>query len=599
MNVYYFSSWPLMIASESINGDKRSKRGRPSKTQRCLSVREGLRARINSLIDDNIYVYEKTVDGELRVQSRRQGECLPEQFGAEFDEVTEQLRKLLAEYRQLQPKEEDRPLPESLHLCREVEEMLDDECESEKTDDGQCKILEPCKNSRTSYLRAKAPLEQFDDKDLAEFPEDKRALLIEHFPEIFSEEVTYQRQIEIVMELVYDTSPGSHSGPTYIGRLFGVTAGTISSHFKRMNHKRRELVGRPGSLADEELNILYLYVVECYQHTSSPNIPHLIDYCFNTFNVSLTTKTLKGILRRSSEFKEVPGIPLESSRADVPLSIVLDHYDRLDSLLSQEEIPPEFFYNVDESGFQEFADAKKEIVIIPGDCQEEEVYYSVNRASKRSTLIGCICADGTAMKPLVIIQNKTVQKELVKNGYGEENCLIVYQENGFVSSEIFAFWADHLFFPLVKEKRKRYNYLGPVILTMDGCSSHMSDYFLDEAFYHGVIPWFEPAGTSDQVQALDLGIFAIQKRQNTKTMKKKDLNEQSKAIIRIVDSWRKATTPLNVVSAFNQAGLYSVTDNNTTRMRASAEKARAVRGIEHTPCDNQIIGNKTQKILAF
>ena len=603
------------------------KRGRP-KTSKVppTSAKEILKKQINELIDQNLYIVNVEED-KTPIHILPRGRCqstLPDFFDSRYDEVSSELRKLLHEYHQKEEKEESRPCPDSLYVCKEMEDLhataKENNCDlktvlqmEEEEEDLEAKIdaiddveepkvkcvkIPTTKNSRTTYLRMKAPLPHFEDEALSKLPEQKQQILRDNYSSIFNEKITYQEQIETVLRLIYDPKRGSHSGPTYIGMLFGVSGGTISTHYKRMQKERRSIVGRPGALSEEELQILYLFVVDGYQKKSSPNVVRLVDFCFNEFHLSIKEDTLSKIIKKHDLFKSVTGVPLESTRAEVPVEIVLNHYERLDAVLTQYNIPPAFFYNVDESGFQEFVDAIKEAVIVPSYCVEDEVYYSTNRAAKRATLIGCICADGSALKPLIITTNKTVQTQLIQDGYGPENCLIVYQSNGFITSEVFAFWADHVFFPSVKQKRVELGYDGPVILSYDGCSAHISDYFLDEASFHGVYPWQEPAGTSDQVQALDLGIFGIQKRKRTKTSKE-GYNEASKTIINIVNSWRSVTTPDNVVSAFNQAGIFSETTEEYTRMRASANKGRAVRGVDHVPCHNLIFTNKTSKIPQF
>ena len=111
---------------------------------------------------------------------------------------------------------------------------------------------------------------------------------------------------------------------------------------------------------------------------------------------------------------------------------------------------------------------------------------------------------------------------------------------------------------------------------------------------------FEPPGSSDQVQALDLGIFGIQKCLKCKIQTKKDLSPAAKEVIQIVNSWIKTTTPDNVTSAFNQAGIYVVElPDGSLGARASVEKARAVRNIDNIECQNEINGNKTIKLLDF
>ena len=84
----------------------------------------------------------------------------------------------------------------------------------------------------------------------------------------------------------------------------------------------------------------------------------------------------------------------------------------------------------------------------------------------------------------------------------------------------------------------------------------------------------EPPGTSDQIQAPDLGIFGVQK-----TLKR-SINPPEE-IIRIIDSWRRATTHSNVTSAFRQAGFYQEIHEDPYIMRADIKFPRGVRGIPH------------------
>jgi hypothetical protein len=82
--------------------------------------------------------------------------------------------------------------------------------------------------------------------------------------------------------------------------------------------------------------------------------------------------------------------------------------------------------------------------------------------------------------------------------------------------------------------------------------------------------------------------------------RRNNLSETSKNIQTIVDSWRKATTPSNVVSAFNQAGLFTIEkENGDVVARASIEFARAIRGVEHRDCANIITGRKTIDLKRF
>ena len=85
------------------------------------------------------------------------------------------------------------------------------------------------------------------------------------------------------------------------------------------------------------------------------------------------------------------------------------------------------------------------------------------------------------------------------------------QENGFITAHIWDYWAAEILFPVIIQRRKKYNYSGPILLLLDGCSAHFSEYFLKECLYYGIAIFIEPPDSSDQLQVLDLGLFGIQK----------------------------------------------------------------------------------------
>ena len=76
-------------------------------------------------------------------------------------------------------------------------------------------------------------------------------------------------------------------------------------------------------------------------------------------------------------------------------------------------IPTAFIYNVDECGFQSWADKITEKVVVPNEVEETSTNIGIDRASRRATLIGCVCADGSTLKPFIIITRKTKE-----NNYG-------------------------------------------------------------------------------------------------------------------------------------------------------------------------------------
>jgi hypothetical protein len=68
--------------------------------------------------------------------------------------------------------------------------------------------------------------------------------------------------------------------------------------------------------------------------------------------------------------------------------------------------------------------------------------YGNLRCGKRITLLACIGADGSYMKPLVIIPRKTVDADLMLSGLTPEKVAVASQPKGFVNSVLLTKMAD-------------------------------------------------------------------------------------------------------------------------------------------------------------
>lgn len=75
---------------------------------------------------------------------------------------------------------------------------------------------------------------------------------------------------------------------------------------------------------------------------------------------------------------------------------------------------------------------------------------------------------------------------------------------------------------------------------------------------------------------LDLLIFGDQKRIMKQIRPHKGLNEQTRQIIRILDSWQASTTPSKIISAWKSAGYEPYVKNNVLFFRINRNLARNV-----------------------
>ena len=153
----------------------------------------------------------------------------------------------------------------------------------------------------------------------------------------------------------------------------------------------------------------------------------------------------------------------------------------------------------------------------------------------------------------MIFQRKATNAELIATGYSTSNPCKVYQESGFMTGKWFNYWYDYLFRPELHAKRRIYCYNGPALVIFDGFGPHNSDRFHDPV--DNVILHFMPPHTSDQVQPLDLGVFAIQKRFMSSYAPHKKYSDQTRQLIKVLVSVQRACVPPVIIAAFRRAGI--------------------------------------------
>ena len=166
-------------------------------------------------------------------------------------------------------------------------------------------------------------------------------------------------------------------------------------------------------------------------------------FIYDNFNKIIITDTLTKLLSRLKIAKSVIAKPIDSTRNEVPLDDIKIYYSQLEDFLKFHNVPDHFVISTDES----YSNTKPQFVYIPFTENQKDLYYPVQRQSKHATLMATVAADGTKFETIVIIERTAVEKELYHMGY-RPNCgyHFVAQDNGFVTTEIWDYWADTIFF---------------------------------------------------------------------------------------------------------------------------------------------------------
>jgi hypothetical protein len=146
---------------------------------------------------------------------------------------------------------------------------------------------------------------------------------------------------------------------------------------------------------------------------------------------------------------------MEEQRMEVTPDQIRDYFGNLSSLISGS--PCHFVFKIDEMWHQESADRGPLKCDIPTEDQRDFGYFPVSRTGKRITLIAWSCADGTYLKPSVIIARKTYDEDgLGMLGWTQDNCFIYSQRNSFIDIEPFNDWVKDTFVPELIDRRRKW-----------------------------------------------------------------------------------------------------------------------------------------------
>jgi hypothetical protein len=159
------------------------------------------------------------------------------------------------------------------------------------------------------------------------------------------------------------------------------------------------------------------------------------------------------------------------------------------------------------------------------------------------------------LRSVILIHRCPIETELDECGFTPDRVDSRTQDNAFIATELFFDWAEQVRFPYFEECRKRLQYYGPGVIILDGRTAHRGDAFLDEWTWRGLECLFLPPYSSDEVQPLDLYIFAIQKCEASNGRPHKRLHPQSVKIMKMLDGYQKATCPTMRPLRFNEPRL--------------------------------------------
>jgi hypothetical protein len=211
-------------------------------------------------------------------------------------------------------------------------------------------------------------------------------------------------------------------------------------------------------------------------------------------------------------------------------------------------------------------------------------------------MVAAVSSDGGSLRPLVIVQRKTDEVDIIESGLTNNKVRIVHREGGFIGRNLFGEWAGATFFPEVQRRRAEFDYAGPVVLILDRCACHTSDWFLDEALALRVELHFLPPHSPDKTQPFDLGLFGLIKRALTKVRPDPNKSCQSNQLLRMLAVWFSVAMPKHIVGSFVRAGIVRWWDTGKEQLmtRVSEEQAEPAQQVFREETEEDVTADENE-----
>ena len=227
------------------------------------------------------------------------------------------------------------------------------------------------------------------------------------------------------------------------------------------------------------------------------------------------------------------------------------YFDLLKDTLVENDLmeSPNRIYNVDETGMPLNHSAPK---IVTGR-GHKKVRYRTSGNKSQITVIGCVSATGHAIPPFVIFDSKSLnmewrEGEVPGTSYGLSN-------KGWVDTELFRGWlTDHFLEHAVGVR--------PLLVLLDGHSSHFQPDLIRFAREHDIILFCLPPHTTHESQPLDASVFKPLKQNWQDACHDYVQTHPGKAVTKyqfselLHKAWDRTMTPTVICAGFRRCGVY-------------------------------------------
>lgn len=260
--------------------------------------------------------------------------------------------------------------------------------------------------------------------------------------------------------------------------------------------------------------------------------------------------------RHSESIEKVKTDSLDDKRASIDPIKVEEYISEVENAL-QNPPPPSLILNFDETGFSRRPEkGKRKTVFVSKNCNVPP-HWREKTELHHVSLVTCITAACTALKPLVLSTRQHMDKD-IDDTFFSSWALYYKTPKGYMTCNSMEFWLRNIVAPYVKSVRDEMKSNQKCIIIGDGCSSHFSEgvsEILDEIGNIKILPI--PPHSSHFTQMLDATVFGSIKRKYTSI--KNDISSKSKftkKLIRIKRAYESVLSQELIQSGWEATGFH-------------------------------------------
>ena len=338
--------------------------------------------------------------------------------------------------------------------------------------------------------------------------------------------------------------------------LFGVPKSSLHDRISgKVQHGTNP--GKVPYLTPREEEELANFLIKC----ANMGYPHTIAQILAIVQQVIEHKGGKGVVthgwwqrfcQRHTGISLRTAMPLGISRAmATDKECINKYFDLLEETLKGNKIfnNPSRLFNCDETGMPL---SPKGIRVVAKTGSKNVCSVSGDTKSQ-VTVLACTCANGSAIPPLVIFDRKTLNPELTT---GEvPGTIYGLSSNGWINGELFMYWFYQHFLASVPPVR-------PILLLMDGHSSHYNPEVITAAAEEKVLLFTLPPHTTHLTQPLDKGPFSPLKLCWKEICHDFYTRNPGRVVTRydfsalFSKAWKKAMNQTNISAGFKITGVY-------------------------------------------